>query len=84
MHIGYQRIPVTGMTRTGKMTVSVHITYVTLNNKIEIWEARLHPGIQNRLDQVDEASLLAHAKYTLLATVKPIIKERSWEGVMYG
>lgn len=82
--IGYKRIPVTGMTRWGKATVSVHMTYVILNGKLEVWEASIHPMLQGQMDHTDQMNFVTYAQRRLLETVKPTIKERSWEGVLYG
>lgn len=85
MTIGYKRIPVTGMARGGTITVSVHTTYVILSGKLEIWEATIHPTIlQVHMDHVDQMNFVTRAQKRLLETVKPTIKERSWEGVLYG
>lgn len=84
MCIGYQRIPVSGTTQYGYMTVTVHITYFRVGGTIQIWETVLNPHIEAQLDHVDRMVFKASGQRKFLSLPVLPIKERSWEGVVYG
>lgn len=84
MCIGYQRVPVSGMTRFGYMTVTVHITYFRVGGTLQIWETVLNPHIEAQLDQVDRMTFKVDGQRKFFSLPVLPIKERSWEGVLYG
>lgn len=81
--IGYKNIPVTGITQRGPMSVMVGLTYVRVDDTIEIWDSWMNPVIEGQLDMVDRTWFLSMATTKLSRNLPPMV-EREWKGVVYG
>jgi hypothetical protein len=82
--IGYKTIPVTIHTMKGPITGSVGITYSREGNKVWVLEYWMNPSLVEKLDRVEQDLCKLEASRIFSGAYLPTVKERTWEGVVYG
>jgi hypothetical protein len=82
--IGYKAVPVTIRTMKGPVTGSVGITYGRDGQKVWVLEYWMNPSLVEKLDRVEQDLCKMEASRIFSGTYLPNLKQRTWEGVVYG